>query len=277
MMIQDFFPKDLFAGQTVFVTGGGSGINLGIARNFAALGANLAICGRTREKLDAAASELRALGAKVCAETADVRDYAAVEAAMAKSRAELGPISVLVAGAAGNFPCAAEALSPNGFKSVVDIDLLGTFNASRAAFEQLKETKGSIIFVSAGQAFIPYAWQAHVGAAKAGVDNLMRNLAMEWGRFGIRVNSIAPGPIGGTEGMRRLGPEELHEQFKRAIPLGRFGTVDDIGQVAAFLASPLASFITGSLIIADGGQNLPGSGVWISLLAGAMAKAKKPD
>jgi NAD(P)-dependent dehydrogenase (short-subunit alcohol dehydrogenase family) len=277
MTIQNFFPKDLFAGKTVFVTGGGSGINLGIARNFAALGANLAICGRTREKLDAAAGELRALGAKVCAETADVRDFAAVEAAMAKARTELGPIAVLVAGAAGNFPCAAEQLSPNGFKSVVDIDLLGTFNASRAAFEQLKETKGSIIFVSAGQAFIPYAWQAHVGAAKAGVDNLMRNLAMEWGRFGIRVNSIAPGPIGGTEGMRRLGPEELHEQFKRVIPLGRFGTVDDIGQLAAFLASPLASYITGTLIVADGGQNLPGSGVWISLLAGAMAKAKKPE
>ena len=274
MLIQNFFPKDLYAGKTVFVTGGGSGIILGVAKNFAVLGANIAICGRTREKLEVASGELVALGAKVCAETADVRDYAAVEAAMARSRAELGPISVLVAGAAGNFPCAAEQLTPNGFKSVVDIDLLGTFNASRAAFEQLRETKGSIIFISAGQAFIPYAWQAHVGAAKAGVDNLMRNLAMEWGRFGIRVNSIAPGPIGGTEGMRRLGPEELHEQFKRAIPLGRFGTVDEIGQVAAFLASPLATFITGSLIVADGGQNLPGSGVWISLLASAMAKAR---
>lgn len=274
MTIQDYFPKNLFAGRTVFVTGGGSGINLGIARNFAALGANLAICGRTRERLDAASAELAVLGAKVCAEVADVRDYAAVEAAMAKTKAELGPISVLIAGAAGNFPCAAELLSPNGFKSVVDIDLLGTFNASRAAFAQLKETKGSITFISAGQAFIPYAWQAHVGAAKAGVDNLMRNLAMEWGPYGIRVNSIAPGPIGGTEGMRRLGPESLHKEFARAIPLGRFGTVDEIGQLAAFLASPLASYITGSLIVADGGQNLPGSGVWISLLAGAMAKAK---
>src|SRR5215475_5782550 len=125
MTISDYFPKDLFAGRTVFVTGGGSGINLGIARNFAALGANLAICGRTREKLDAAAAELGSLGARVCAETADVRDFAAVEAAMNKTKTELGPISVLVAGAAGNFPCAAEQLSPNGFKSVVDIDLLG--------------------------------------------------------------------------------------------------------------------------------------------------------
>src|SRR5262249_46976976 len=149
----------------------------GIARHFAALGANLAICGRTREKLDSAAAELRTLGAKVSAETADVREYAAVESAMTKAKEELGPISVLVAGAAGNFPCAAEQLSPNGFKSVVDIDLLGTFNASRAAFGQLKETRGSIIFISAGQAFLPYAWQAHVGAAKAGIDNLMRNLA----------------------------------------------------------------------------------------------------
>src|SRR5262249_23182364 len=148
------------------------------------------------------------------------------------------------------------------------------FNASRAAFAQLKETKGCIIFISAGQAFTPYAWQAHVGAAKAGVDNLMRNLAMEWGRFGIRVNSIAPGPIGGTEGMKRLGTDSLHAEFQRAIPLGRYGTVDEIGQVAAFLASPLASYITGSLIVADGGQNLPGSGVWFSLLAGAMGKGK---
>ncbi len=275
MLISEFFPKTLFAGKTVFVTGGGSGINLGVAKNFAALGANLAICGRTLEKLEAAGAELAALGAKVSIAVADVRDYAAVEAAVNKAKTEIGPISVLVAGAAGNFPCAAEKLSPNGFKSVIDIDLLGTFNACRASFEQLQETKGTILFISAGQAFIPYPWQAHVGAAKAGVDNLMRNLAMEWGRFGIRVNSIAPGPIAGTEGMKRLGPPEMSDQFIRAIPLGRYGSVDDIGQAAVFLASPLASFITGTVLVADGGQNLPGSGVWAMLLGEAMAKAAK--
>ena len=117
MNIASYFSKDLFKDKTVFVTGGGSGINLGIAKNFAALGANIAICGRTQEKLDNAAIELRALGAKVCPVVADVRDMAALEAAFAKSEAELGPMNVLVAGAAGNFICPAEQLSANGFKT----------------------------------------------------------------------------------------------------------------------------------------------------------------
>jgi NAD(P)-dependent dehydrogenase (short-subunit alcohol dehydrogenase family) len=151
---------------------------------------------------------------------------------------------------------------------VVDIDLLGSFNASRAAFTQLKETRGTILFISAGQAYIPYPLQAHVGAAKAGVDHLMRNLALEWGRFGIRCNSVAPGPIEGTEGMRRLAPGDVafHERLRRSIPLGRYGTVEDIGQAAVFLASPLASYITGTLLVVDGGQNLPGSGAFTELL-----------
>src|SRR5271165_6702749 len=186
MDITDILPKELFARKTVFVTGGGSGINLGIAKTFAKLGARLGLCGRSQERLDGAAAELRALGAEVFVQSADVRDYAALEAAMNAARDALGPIEVLVAGAAGNFPAAAETLSPNGFKSVVDIDLLGGFNSARAAFAQLNETKGSIIFISAGQAFVPYAFQAHVGAAKAGIDSLMRNLALEWGAYGIR-------------------------------------------------------------------------------------------
>ncbi len=275
MKITECFAKDLFAGKTVFITGGGSGINLGIAKNFAVLGANLSICGRSRERLDGAAAELRALGAKVVAEVADVREYAAVEAAMAKSAEEFGPMHVLVAGAAGNFACPAEKLSSNGFKTVIEIDLVGTFHAARAAFTQLEETRGSILFISAGQAFIPYPWQAHVGAAKAGNDNLMRNLALEWGKYGIRVNSVAPGPIEGTEGMKRLGNSEMDADFKSAIPLGRYGTVDDIGQIACFLASPLATYITGTVLVADGGQNLPGSGMWAFLLAQSMAQAGK--
>lgn len=262
MNIASYFSKDLFKGKTVFVTGGGSGINLGIAKNFAALGANIAICGRTQEKLDNAAIELRALGAKVCPVVADVRDMAALEAAFAKSETELGPMNVLVAGAAGNFICPAEQLSANGFKTVIDIDLIGAFNASRAAFEQLKKTKGSIIYISAGQAFMPYAYQLHVGAAKAGIDNMMKNLALEWGKHGIRCNSIAPGPIEGTEGMRKLSSPEATKQLVNAIPLRRMGTVDDIGQAAVFLASPLATYISGTLLVVDGGQNLPGSALF---------------
>lgn len=259
MQVLRYFANDLFRGKTVFVTGGGSGINLGIARNFATLGADVAICGRTQEKLDAAATELRALGAKVCPVAADVRDFAALEAAFARSRAELGPMNVLVCGAAGNFLVPAEKLSANGFKTVVDIDLLGSFNASRAAFSQLKETKGALIYISAGMAYMPHAYQVHVGAAKAGIDMMMRNLALEWGRHGIRVNSIVPGPIEGTEGMKRLAGPEAKQAIIDAVPLHRMGTVDDIGQTAAFLASPLASYISGCVVVCDGGANLAGS------------------
>ena len=259
MLSTKYFAKDLYQGRTVFVTGGGSGINLGVAKNFAALGANVGICGRTQDKLDAAAEELRALGAVVCPVAADVRDYAALDSAFARSRAELGPMDALVCGAAGNFLVPAEKLSANGFKTVVDIDLLGSFNASRAAFEQLKETKGTIIFISAGMALMPHAYQVHVGAAKAGIDMMMKNLAIEWGRYGIRTNSIVPGPIEGTEGMKRLASADAKQAIVAAVPVGRMGTVDDIGQTAAFLASPLASYISGCVVVCDGGSNLAGS------------------
>jgi NAD(P)-dependent dehydrogenase (short-subunit alcohol dehydrogenase family) len=260
MRINECFASGLFRDKTVFVTGGGSGINLGVARNFAALGASIGICGRTQAKLDAAAEELRALGATVSAVAADVRDYAALEKAFAESREALGPMDVLVCGAAGNFLVPAEKLSANGFKSVVDIDLLGSFNAARAAFEQLRETKGTLLFISAGMAYMPHAYQVHAGAAKAGIDMMMKNLAIEWGRYGIRANSIVPGPIEGTEGMERLaGGAAAKQAIAASVPLRRMGTVDDIGQVAAFLASPLAAYVTGCVVVCDGGANLAGS------------------
>lgn len=260
MRVNECFASGLYQGKTVFVTGGGSGINLGVARNFAALGASIGICGRTQAKLDAAAEQLRALGANVCAVAADVRDYAAVETAFAQSREALGPMDVLVCGAAGNFLVPAEKLSANGFKSVVDIDLLGSFNAARAAFEQLRETSGTLLFISAGMAYMPHAFQVHAGAAKAGIDMMMKNLAIEWGRYGIRANSIVPGPIEGTEGMERLaGGAAAKQAIAASVPLRRMGTVDDIGQVAAFLASPLAAYVTGCVVVCDGGANLAGS------------------
>jgi NAD(P)-dependent dehydrogenase (short-subunit alcohol dehydrogenase family) len=220
---------------------------------------------------------LQALGAKVCIAVADVRDFAALEAAFAKSKEALGPIDVLVCGAAGNFLAPAEQLSTNGFKTVIDIDLMGSFNASRAAFVQLQETKGTIIFISAGQAYMPYAYQVHVAAAKAGIDMMMKNLALEWGRYGIRCNSIVPGPIADTEGMKRLSSPDVLAQLNASIPLGRMGTVDEIGQVAVFLASPLASYVSGTVLVTDGGQNLAGSalfnlGTEKMLLAAAAAK-----
>lgn len=276
MNITNYFSDQLLIGKTVFITGGGGDITLGMAKNYAAVGANLAICGRTQETLDHAAAELQDLGASVYAEACDVRDFAALSKVMANTRAALGPIGVLVCGAAGNFLAPAEKLSANGFKSVVDIDLLGSFNACRAAFEQLKETRGSILFISAGQAFTPYHMQVHAGAAKAGIDNMMKNLALEWGRFGIRCNSVAPGPIDDTEGMKRLSVAGMDELFKKAIPLQRYGTKDDIGQAAVFLASPLASYITGTVLVVDGGQNLPGGGI-MGMLIELNSRSEKGD
>jgi NAD(P)-dependent dehydrogenase (short-subunit alcohol dehydrogenase family) len=261
MSSTNYFAADLLKGKTAFITGGGSGINLGIAKNFAALGADVAICGRSQDKLDAASEQLRSYGVGVCAVATDVRDIKALDAALATTRTELGPVDILVCGAAGNFLAPAEQLSANGFKTVIDIDLIGSFNAARAAFEQLRETRGCIIFLSAGQAFTPYALQVHAGAAKAGIDNMMKNLALEWGRYGIRCNSIAPGPIAETEGMKRLvaSSDSARTTFVESVPLRRLGNIDDIAHAACFLAAPTASYITGCLIVVDGGQNLPGS------------------
>lgn len=259
MKITDVMPAALFRGKTVFITGGGSGINLGIARNFAALGANITICSRDMAKLERAAVELRALGATVCTAAADVRDAAAVAAALAKSEQELGPADVVVSGAAGNFIVEAEKLSPNGFKTVVEIDLMGSFHVARNAFEQLKKTRGVIIFISAGLAYLPYSHQLHAAAAKAGIDNMMKNLALEWGHYGIRANSIAPGYIGDTEGTSRLAGGPVLDAVMATTPLGRLGTTDDIGHAAVFLSSPLASFITGTVMVVDGGHYLEGS------------------
>jgi NAD(P)-dependent dehydrogenase (short-subunit alcohol dehydrogenase family) len=262
MNISEYFPREVFSDRTVFVTGGGSGINLGIAKSYAAVGANVAICGRTEEKLDHAKGELESLGAKVHAVVADVRDYQVMQDACDEIQAALGSITDLVCGAAGNFLCLANEMSANAFRTVVDIDLNGTFNATRAAFEQLKETKGCVLMVSAGQAYIPYSHQVHAGAAKAGVENLAKNLALEWGQYGIRVNTVVPGPIEGTEGVKRLTDEKQKYMLLQSIPLKRLGLPEEIGQVAVFLSSPMATYITGSQIVCDGGMNLSGSALF---------------
>ena len=259
MIINNYFSKDLMKGRVAFITGGGSGINLGIAKNFAAVGADIGICGRTPERLEQAAEELQALGARVFTRSADVRDAGAMQHALDNCSTELGPVDVLVCGAAGNFLAPAEKLSPNGFKSVVDIDLIGSFNSVHAGFEQLRKTRGCIIFISAAMARMPHAFQLHVGAAKAGIDNMMKNLALEWGRYGIRSNSIMPGPVKDTEGMKRLSTPDLEAELIKTIPMGRMGVVDEIGHAAVFLSSPLACHITGTILVVDGGQHLAGS------------------
>lgn len=269
MNIDTYLSPELLKGTAVFVTGGGSGINLGIARCFARVGADVAICGRTRERLDGAAAELRKLGTRVSTAVADVRDLDAVTAALDQAHADLGPVSTVVCGAAGNFLAPAELMSSNGFRSVVDIDLIGTFNTARAAFEQLKQTRGNLLFVSSGQADRPYLHQAHVGAAKAGIDSLMRHLALEWGPHGIRCNAIVPGPIDDTEGMKRLAGQVGRQAWTDGTALGRFGTAEEVGAMAVVLASPLAAFVTGARLEVDGGLALSGSGTFNRALAAA--------
>jgi NAD(P)-dependent dehydrogenase (short-subunit alcohol dehydrogenase family) len=267
------FGEKLLAGRTAVITGGGSGINLSIARRYAQHGAKVALIGRTREKLDAAAAEIRKEGGVASGHPADVRDYDALAGAIKSARDEHGEIDLVVCGAAGNFPAPASGMSANAFKSVIDIDLLGTFNTCRAAYEHLRKPGASIISISAMQAFTPMAMQAHVCAAKAGVDMLTKCLAIEWGPEGVRVNSIAPGAVDDTEGMRRLAPTpEIQKEFTRGIPLQRFATKDEIADLALFLSSDAAKFITGTVVVCDGGQSLSGLGV---KMMAAMRPAKR--
>jgi NAD(P)-dependent dehydrogenase (short-subunit alcohol dehydrogenase family) len=252
----------LMDGKIAVVTGGGSGINFSIAKRFAEHGASVALIGRTQEKLENAATEIRDAGGAASGYPADVRDYDALAGAIKSARETYGEIDAVVCGAAGNFPAPALGMSANAFKSVVDIDLLGTFNTCRAVFEHLRRRGASIINISAMQAFTPMPMQAHVCAAKAGVDMLTKCLAIEWGPEGVRVNSIAPGAVDDTEGMRRLAPTpEIRKQFTRTIPLQRFATRDEIADLALFLCSDSASFITGAVVVCDGGQSLAAIGV----------------
>jgi NAD(P)-dependent dehydrogenase (short-subunit alcohol dehydrogenase family) len=269
-MTQDPFRPNLLDGETVVITGGGSGINLGIARRFARQGARVILVGRTREKLDRAAAEIDAEvgdSGRARGVVADVRDETALAEAMAVAAGEEGRIEIVVAGAAGNFPAPAAGMSANGFRAVVDIDLNGTFNTFRTAFDHLCKPGARLIAISAPQAFVPTPMQAHVCAAKSGVDQLLKTLAMEWGPLGIRVNGIAPGPIDDTEGMRRLAPGDARQRLVETIPLRRFGAVEEMADVALFLASPAAAYLSGHVIVADGGWSLMGGRILTQLFA----------
>ena len=254
-----YLSPELLKGHVAFITGGGSGINLGIAKAFARCGAAVAICGRTEERLAAAAEELEALGAQVAYKAADVRDPEALQASIDHAAEQLGDISIAVAGAAGNFFARAEEMSPNAFRTVVDIDLMGAYHTARFAFPYLQRTRGSVLFISAGQAYKANKYQAHVGAAKAGIEMLMKDLAVEWGPYGIRSNSLVPGPIAGTEGMARLAAQSGDEAWKKAVPLRRYGDKEEIGAMAAVLSGPLGAYVTGSQYIVDGGIGLTSS------------------
>ena len=263
----NIFRDHLLKDKVAFITGGGSGINLRIAERFAEYGAKLALIGRTQEKLDRAIEGIQSAGGKAIGFAADVRDYAAIEAAITKTGEELGEIDIVICGAAGNFPAPALGMSANGFKSVIDIDILGTFNTCRAAFEHLHKPGASIIAISAIQASMPTPMQSHVCAAKAGIEMLAKVLAAEWGHAGVRVNCISPGPVDDTEGMRRITPtEQMKQNLIKTIPLGRYATKDEIADLALFLCSDSATYITGSVFACDGGQSLLGSGALVKAI-----------
>jgi len=255
------FRDNLLAGKTAFVAGASSGINLQIATRLALAGAAVTIISRSPEKIEAAAAGIRARGAKCIGIAQDVRDHDGVGAAFARSVAEHGEIDILVSGAAGNFVAPFNSLSYNGFRAVIDIDLVGTFNVMRQGFAHLRKPGASCINISAPQSLHPYPMQAHVNAAKAGVDMLTRTLAVEWGPMGVRVNSIIPGPIADTEGMARLAPTaEAMEKSARGTPLQRLGTKDEVADLAMFLVSDAAAYITGAVMPVDGGLSLLGVG-----------------
>lgn len=245
-----------FGGRHVFVAGASSGINLEIAHAFAAAGAKVTVLSRSAEKIEAAAQGIRDTGATALGIACDVRDYAGLEAAFAQGVAAHGPVDVLVSGAAGNFLAPALGVSANAFKTVIDIDLLGTFNVFRASWEHLTKPGASLIAITAGQAVHPSPYQIHACAAKAGVNMVTKCLALEWGPAGVRVNAISPGPIADTEGMRRLADPAREAKIKKTLALRDYGTKADIAEAAMFLSSPAAKYITGTIMNVDGGNDL---------------------
>ena len=247
----------LLTGKVAFVAGASSGINLGIAQHFARHGAKVALISRSAEKIAAAAKTITDEGCEAFGMAADVRDYAAVEASLREAAERFGKIDVVLSGAAGKFVAPALGMSANGVKTVVDIDLIGTFNVLRASFEFLNRPGASLISITAGQAVRPSMYQAHVCAAKAGINMLTKCLAMEWGPQGVRVNAISPGPIADTEGMRRLAPSpEAEENIKSRIALRDYGTKLDIAEAALYLSTDSAKYITGTILNVDGGSEL---------------------
>jgi len=257
-----------FKGSNVFVFGGTSGINLGIAEGFARAGARVAVLSRSQDKVDAAVARLEALGALAMGFSADVREYEPLAATLAATATKWGPIDVLVSGAAGNFPALAKNLSPNGFKAVVDIDLRGTYNVTKAAFEAyLRQHGGHIVNISAPFQNLGVSLQAHVAAAKAGVDALTRTCAVEFGPYGIRVNSIAPGAtLTPFTTWRLYKPDgtldqEAYDAFvefsKSQSPLRIVGEPIDQALLIHYLLCDASRYSTGNIFRVNGGQSMP--------------------
>lgn len=260
---------DALRGKVILVTGGGSGLGLAMARRFVALGARVAIAGRSTRRLAAAAPQIDPSGERVFAHPADVRDYAQVDALTTAVHERFGAVDALVNNAAGNFLAATEELSPNGFNAVVQTVLNGTFNATHALGRRwIAEGRGgSVLNIVTTYAWTGSAFVVPSAAAKAGVLAMTRSLAAEWAVYGIRANAIAPGPFPTAGAWERLVPTPALEAEMRArIPLGRFGNPAELAELAAFLLSDTASFITGECVTIDGGEWFASGGQFNGLL-----------
>lgn len=251
----DVFKPDIFRGKVVLVTGGGSGICYGITETLMRFGCKAAIVGRKVERLQAAAAQLsRDTGSEAIATPGDVRKYESMEQIVKQTIDKFGKIDFVICGAAGNFLAPLEGLSSNAFRSVVEIDLLGTFNTVRATMAEVKRTHGTYLHISATLHYSGLPWQGAASSAKAGVDALSNVIAVELGPFGVRSNCIAPGLIGGTEGASRLVPADADDFIKTLIPAQRIGERTDIANTAVFLFSDAANWINGQVIAVDGGH-----------------------
>jgi citronellol/citronellal dehydrogenase len=256
--MDQLFVDGLFEGDVAIVTGGGSGIGLCVAEELGRLGAKIVLAGRTQEKLDAAKAHLVARGvAEPMALAADTRKTEAVEALVSSVLDRHGKIDVLINNAGGQFPSPAQLISPKGFEAVVRNNLLGTFNMTHACANKafIPAKRGRIVNVIAEMSR-GFPGMAHTGAARAGVDNLTKTLAVEWAQFGIRVNAVAPGVIK-TTGTRQYG-DGLLESSRKACPLKRLGTPEEVAHLITYLATRYADFVTGQTFYIDGGASLWG-------------------
>lgn len=255
------YSENLLEDHVVLVTGGGTGLGKSMSRRFAELGAKVALCGRRGEVAEAAAAEIEAAtGAEVLAVPCDVRDFTQVEAFIGAAAERFGKVTGLVNNAAGNFLAQTEKLSPNAFRTVVDIVLQGSFHSTLAFGRRIIEQGGggTVLSIVTTYAWTGSAFVVPSAAAKAGVLAMTRSLAVEWARYGIRLNAIAPGPFPTEGAWSRLMGDELEEMAKNRVPLRRFGEHRELADLAVYLMSGGSGYVNGEVVTIDGGEWLNG-------------------